>query len=79
MGRVPVAHLLASEARRSPPGWPGIIRDHPSVLRLQTPLTVFSRAINRESLAGCLATPSNYYYYYYYYHYYYYYYYYYYY
>ena len=67
MGRAPVAHMVASEARRPPPTWRVMARDGPGVLRLPTPLTVSSRAINRESLAGCLATPSNYYYYYYYY------------
>ena len=42
---VPVAEMLASEARRSPrQATPGV--------RTATPLTAFSRAIDRESLAG---------------------------
>ena len=49
MGTPPVAEMLASEARdRSHAGG----RQGASVMRTETPLYAFSRAIDRESLAG---------------------------
>ena len=48
MGSVPVAEMLASEARHDLP----TARQGTSVARTTTPLTAFSRAIDRESLAG---------------------------
>ena len=52
MGRAPVAQMLASVTRRSPPTASDSVRQRPGGMRLPTPLTVFSRAIDRESLAG---------------------------
>ena len=49
MGSVPVAHVLASEARRTfPRGGRGCTPG----MRTNTPLYAFSRVIDRESLAG---------------------------
>ena len=46
---VPVAQMLASEARRARASGP---HEATSGARTTTPLTAFSRAIDRESLAG---------------------------
>ena len=47
-----VAHLLASEARRDRARGHVRARQGTSVARTETPLYAFSRAIDRESLAG---------------------------
>ena len=52
MGSVPVAEMLASEARRPRTSGHVSTRQYPSVARTETPLYAFSRAIDRESLAG---------------------------
>ena len=49
---VPVADLLASEARRPRMSVHVSARECTSVARTETPLYAFSRAIDRESLAG---------------------------
>ena len=49
MGSVVVAEIVASEARRPQPTG---ARQSPRAARTTTPLYAFSRAIDRESLAG---------------------------
>ena len=49
---VPVAEMIASEARQPRTRGPDRARQSPSTSRTETPLYAFSRAIDRESLAG---------------------------
>ena len=55
---VPVAEMLASEARRDPPTVDVRPRQATSTSRTETPLCAFSRAIDRESLAGLWQLPQ---------------------
>ena len=55
---VPVAEMLASEARRDPPTVDVSARQATSAARTETPLYAFSRAIDRESLAGLWQLPQ---------------------
>ena len=52
MGSVVVAEIVASEARHAPPTGHVSARQCTFSARTETPLYAFSRAIDRESLAG---------------------------